>query len=112
MTKQKAIERIKVIQCWKFHDDDNGNECGIYLDNDGLCDECEYHIAIECIEKQIELERGLSDLKATLNEAYKLNDYVLDKVLKNKPTTECEDVAESYSLRAMQNLGWLLGVIE
>ena len=52
MTKQEAIERIKATQCWKFNDDGD-NECSIYMNNDGLCEDCEYHVAIECIEKQI-----------------------------------------------------------
>lgn len=53
MTKQEAVERIKAIHCWKFNDD---TECEIYIENDGFCDDCEYLIAIECIEKQIPKE--------------------------------------------------------
>lgn len=71
MTKQEAIERIRLVHCWT---DINNNptintcECSLYMNNDGLCEDCEYHIAIECIEKQI-------PTKPTLGGAYKVNEW-------------------------------------
>ena len=45
-------------------------------------------LAIEALEKMKELEKGLEDLEDTLNDAY------------------------TFSLKVMQNLSWLLGVIK
>jgi len=56
MTNQDAIERIRLVHCWT---DINNNptintcECSLYMNNDGLCENCEYNIAIECIKRQI-----------------------------------------------------------
>ena len=69
-------------------------------------------LAIEALEKMNELENGLEDLEDTLNDAYTLNDFCLNKVILNQPMSECECIAESFSLKAMQNLSWLLGVIK
>ena len=69
-------------------------------------------LAIEALEKMKELENGLEDLEDTLNDAYTLNDFCLNKVILNQPMSECECIAESFSLKAMQNLSWLLGVIK
>ena len=69
-------------------------------------------LAIEALEKMKELEKGLEDLEDTLNDAYTLNDFCLNKVILNQPMSECECIAESFSLKAMQNLSWLLGVIK
>ena len=69
-------------------------------------------LAIEALEKMKELEKGLEDLEDTLNDAYTLNDFCLNKVILNQQMSECECIAESFSLKAMQNLSWLLGVIK
>ena len=69
-------------------------------------------LAIEALEKMKELEKGLEDLDDTLNDAYTLNDFCLNKVILNQPMSECECMAESFSLKAMQNLSWLLDVIK
>ena len=69
-------------------------------------------LAIEALEKMKELEKGLEDLDDTLNDAYTLNDFCLNKVILNQSMTECECIAESFSLKAVQNLSWLLGVIK
>ena len=69
-------------------------------------------LAIEALEKTKELEKGLEDLEDTLNDAYTLNDFCLNKVILNQQMSECECIAESFSLKAMQNLSWLLGVIK
>ena len=69
-------------------------------------------LAIEALEKMKELEKGLEDLEDTLNDAYTLNDFCLNKVILNQSMTECECIAESFSLKAVQNLSWLLGVIK
>ena len=69
-------------------------------------------LAIEALEKMKELENGLEDLEDTLNDAYTLNDFCLNKVILNQQMNECECIAESFSLKAMQNLSWLLGVIK
>ena len=66
----------------------------------------------EAFKKMKELEKGLEDLKDTLNDAYKLNDFCLNKVIHNQPMSECECIAESFSLKAMQNLSWLLDVMK
>ena len=71
-----------------------------------------FEAAIEAIEKMKELEKGLEDLKDTLNDAYTLNDLCLNKVIHNQSMSECECIAESFSLKAMQNLSWLLDVIK
>lgn len=69
-------------------------------------------LAIEALEKMKELEKGLEDLEDTLNDAYTLNDFCLNKVILNQSMSECECIAESFSLKVMQNLSWLLGVIK
>ena len=69
-------------------------------------------LAIEALEKMKELEKGLEDLEDTLNDAYTLNDFCLNKVILNQQMSECECIAESFSLKAMQNLSWILGVIK
>ena len=69
-------------------------------------------LAIEALEKMKELEKGLEDLEDTLNDAYTLNDFCLNKVILNQQMSECECIAESFSLKAMQNLSWLLDVIK
>lgn len=66
----------------------------------------------EAIEKMKELEKGIADIEDTLNDAYTLNDFCLNKVIRKQPMSECECIAESFSLKAMQNLDWLLGVIK
>ncbi len=56
MTKQEAKERITLVHCWTDINNNptvNSYECSLYMNNDGLCEDCEYHIALECIEKQI-----------------------------------------------------------
>lgn len=87
-----------------------------------LCRGCEFEhdcsiekvheMASESLEKQSELAKGIEDLKDTLNDAYALNDFVLNKVLTGKTLTEAEDIAEMFSVKAMQNLSWLLAVID
>ena len=69
-------------------------------------------LAIEALEKMKELENGLEDLEDTLNDAYTLNDFCLNKVILNQSMSECECIAESFSPKVMQNLSWLLGVIK
>lgn len=71
-----------------------------------------FKMAIESLEKLEEITKGIEDLKETLSDAYKSNDYVLDKVVHNIRITECEDLMESFSLKVMQNIGWLLGVLD
>ena len=71
-----------------------------------------FELAIDALEKMKELEKGLEDLEDTLNDAYTLNDFCLNKVILNQSMTECECIAESFSLKVMQNLSWLLGVIK
>ena len=66
----------------------------------------------ETFKKMKELEKGLEDLDDTLNDAYTLNDFCLNKVILNQQMSECECIAESFSLKVMQNLSWLLGVIK
>lgn len=68
--------------------------------------------AIDALEKIERIIDGIEDLYDTLNDAYTLNDYLLDKVIRWKLMTECENIAESFSLKVMQNLSWLLGVID
>ena len=69
-------------------------------------------LAVEALEKMKELEKGLEDLDDILNDAYTLNDFCLNKVILNQSMSECECIAESFSLKVMQNLSWLLGVIK
>ena len=69
-------------------------------------------LAIEALEKIKELENGLEDLEDILNDAYRLNDFCLNKVILNQSMSECECIAESFSQKVMQNLSWLLGVIK
>ena len=69
-------------------------------------------LAVDALEKMKELENGLEDLEDTLNDAYTLNDFCLNKVILNQPMSECECIAESFLLKVMQNLSWLLGVIK
>ena len=64
------------------------------------------------LKKVEELTKGIEDLKDTLKDAYTLNDFVLNEAIVGKPLTEAESIAESFSLKAMQNLSWLLAVIE
>lgn len=71
-----------------------------------------FEMAIDAIEKMKELEKGLEDLEDTLNDAYTLNDFCLNKVILNQSMSECECIAEPFSLKVMQNLSWLLGVIK
>ena len=71
-----------------------------------------FEMAVDALEKMKELEKGLEDLEDTLNDAYTLNDFCLNKVIHNQPMNECECIAESFSLKVMQNLSWLLGVIK
>ena len=71
-----------------------------------------FEMAIDAIEKMKELEKGLEDLDDTLNDAYTLNDFCLNKVILNQQMSECECIAESFSPKVMQNLSWLLGVIK
>ena len=71
-----------------------------------------FEMAIDALEKMKELEKGLEDLEDTLNDAYKLNDFCLNKVIHNQSMSECECIAESFSLKVMQNLSWLLDVIK
>ena len=71
-----------------------------------------FEAAVDALEKMKELEKGLEDLEDTLNDAYTLNDFCLNKVILNQQMSECECIAESFSLKAMQNLSWLLGVIK
>lgn len=71
-----------------------------------------FEMAIEALKKQSELAKGIEDLRDTLNDAYDLNDFVLNKILIGKPLTEAEDIAEMFSIKAMQNLSWLLAVID
>ena len=47
-----------------------------------------FEMAVDALEKMKELEKGLEDLEDTLNDAY------------------------TFSLKVMQNLSWLLGVIK
>ena len=70
------------------------------------CEDC------RVFKKMKELEKGLEDLEDTLNDAYTLNDFCLNKVILNQPMSECECIAESFSLKVMQNSSWLLGVIK
>ena len=69
-------------------------------------------MAVDALEKMKELEKCLEDLEDTLNDAYTLNDFCLNKVILNQPMSECECMAESFSPKVMQNLSWLLGVIK
>ena len=71
-----------------------------------------FEMAVDALKKMKELEKGLEDLKDTLNDAYTLNEFCLNKVIRNQPMSECECIAESFSLKVMQNLSWLLGVIK
>ncbi len=77
-----------------------------------VMDEEQFKLYNEAFKKMKELEKGLEDLKDTLNDAYKLNDFCLNKVIHNQSMSECECLAESFSLKAMQNLSWLLDVIK
>ena len=45
-------------------------------------------LAIEALEKMKELEKGLEDLEDTLNDAYTLNDFCLNKVILNQITNQ------------------------
>ena len=50
MTYEEAKEKISDMCCWGIDD-----ECIYYEDGkSGECSECEFHIAIEALEKQIE----------------------------------------------------------
>ena len=71
-----------------------------------------FEAAIDALEKMKELEKGLEDLEDTLNDAYTLNNFCLNKIILNQPMSECECIAESFSLKVMQNLSWLLDVIK
>ena len=71
-----------------------------------------FEMAMDALEKMKELEKGLEDLEDTLNDAYTLNDFCLNKVILNQQMSECECIAESFSQKVMQNLSWLLGVIK
>lgn len=69
-------------------------------------------MAVEALEKMSAIKDGLDSLKEDLQEAYKLNDAILSYVLKYNPITELESRAEVFSLRMMQDLSWLVGIIE
>ena len=99
MTNKEAIETIKIAMAeveWNYPMD--------YT--------VAFEMAVDALEKMKELEKGLEDLKDTLNDAYTLNDFCLNKAIHNQPMNECECMAESFSLKAMQNLSWLLDVIK
>ena len=99
MTNEEAIETIKIAMAeveWDYPMD--------YT--------IAFEMAVDALEKMKELENGLEDLEDTLNDAYTLNDFCLNKVILNQPMSECECIAESFSLKVMQNLSWLLGIIK
>ena len=99
MTRNEAIETINIAMAeveWNYPMD--------YT--------VAFEMAVDALEKMKELEKGLEDLEDTLNDAYTLNDFCLNKVILNQPMSECESMAESFSLKVMQNLSWLLGVIK
>lgn len=94
------------------HDSDTGKGIdaareGMYVMNEG-----QFKLYKEAFKKMKELEKGLEDLEDILNDAYTLNDFCLNKVILNQSMSECECIAESFSLKVMQNLSWLLGVIK
>ena len=99
MTNKEAIETIKIAMAeveWNYPMD--------YT--------VAFEAAVDALEKMKELEKGLEDLEDTLNDAYTLNDFCLNKVILNQQMSECECIAESFSPKVMQNLSWLLGVIK
>ena len=99
MTNKEAIETIKIAMAeveWDYPMDYTAA----------------FEMAVDALEKMKELEKGLEDLEDTLNDAYTLNDFCLNKVILNQSMTECECIAESFSPKVMQNLSWLLGVIK
>ena len=99
MTNKEAIETIKIAMAeveWNYPMD--------YT--------VAFEMAVDALEKMKGLENGLEDLEDTLNDAYTLNDFCLNKVILNQPMSECECIAESFSPKVMQNLSWLLGVIK
>ena len=99
MTRNEAIETINIAMAeveWNYPMD--------YT--------VAFEMAVDALEKMKELEKGLEDLEDTLNDAYTLNDFCLNKVILNQPMSECECMAESFSPKVMQNLSWLLGVIK
>lgn len=101
MENKEAIKKIERNICGHM------DWCGVWD-----CEKCEVELAIEAIEKMKELEKGLEDLDDILNDAYTLNDFCLNKVILNQPMSECECIAESFSLKVMQNLSWLLDVMK
>lgn len=50
MTNEEAIKIIKAVQCWSDTVGHNNGECSQYIDNDGLCEKCEYYFAIKALE--------------------------------------------------------------
>ena len=99
MTNKEAIETIKIAMAeveWNYPMD--------YT--------VAFEMAVDALEKMKGLENGLEDLEDTLNDAYTLNDFCLNKVILNQSMSECECIAESFSPKVMQNLSWLLGVIK
>lgn len=82
------------------------------------CGDCQFdfinevHLAIEALGKMSAIKDGLDSLKEDLQEAYKLNDAILSYVLKGNAMSELECRAEEFSLMMMQDLSWLVGIIE
>lgn len=107
MTYDEALARFKTFGyfCDEY---EYSNAC------DYDCKKCDdmKHRMIEALKKMKELSKGIADMEDTLNDAYTLNDFCLNKVIRKQPMSECECIAESFSLKAMQNLDWLLGVIK
>lgn len=69
-------------------------------------------MAVEALEKMSALKDGLDSLKEDLQKAYKLNDASLSYVLKGNAMSELECRAEEFSLMMMQDLSWLIDIIE
>ena len=47
-----------------------------------------FEMAVDALEKMKELENGLEDLEDTLNDAYTLKDFCLNKVILNQITNQ------------------------
>ena len=68
MTNKEAIETIKIAMAeveWNYPMD--------YA--------VAFEMAVDALEKMKELEKGLEDLEDTLNDAYTLNDFCLNKAI-------------------------------
>lgn len=69
-------------------------------------------VAIGCVEKVMAIEENIKGLREDCDEAYKLNDMIMSDVLMHRNMTKNELAAESFALRMMQELSWLIGILE